>query len=309
MTQLEVVLPFTPNTQSFGPYWALKQGLYAKAGLNVTLIPAGATTNQPAVVAAGQAQIGITNAQLIISGIAAGAKLTIFAADMPVDTTALTCRKSAGVTKLSQVAGKTVGVISPENDQLNLLLKKNGINPSTVKEVPIPGGDISNIIAGKIDCQYPTAGFNEPNEIAAAGVPTNYFLASSYGLPSQFDDYFTTKSFISSKSNQAALTKFISATAAGWADLIKNPDAAAKWFINEDLGTGLTLSHEEYRANYIAKALVGPSTKANGLLSLIPSVWTQTAQEMATLGLTKSTIDIASDLDTSIVAAAKTPKI
>ena len=79
MTKLSVVLGYIPNVEMFGLEYALHEGYYKAAGLDVTLIPAGQGVDQVQMVAAGIATIGIDNPEALIAAAGQGEQFKVFA--------------------------------------------------------------------------------------------------------------------------------------------------------------------------------------------------------------------------------------
>ena len=99
MKKLTVVLSYVPNVETFGPEYALHNGFFKEQGLDVTLVPAGQGVDQVQMVASGAADIGITDPETILAGVARGEKFKVFAAEFQKSPVAMTCRKDANVAK------------------------------------------------------------------------------------------------------------------------------------------------------------------------------------------------------------------
>lgn len=302
-----VMLSYTPDMESFGPEYALHTGAYAKAGLDVTLLN-GDQYNQVQEVLAGKVALGIIDAQTLISAVAAGAKFTIIGAEYQRTPLALTCRKNSGISKISQVKGKTIGVRDGGTSYLQLLLSKNGMSLKQIKWVPIGATDISEIVAGKVDCIYTSYLTSEPQEIASAGVPVTVFPVANYGLPQQDDDYFVKQGALSNPTFKKEVVAFMKATADAWNWSIGHPRQAATWLTKSKVAPAVTLADNKFSAETQAPLIASPLTKSKGIMWLDPSIWAQTTENLYKAGITKKRVNMAPLLTNSVLAAAGVPK-
>lgn len=306
---LSVVMGYIPDVEDYGFEYALHQGLYAKEGLNVKLIPGGQGVDQVQEVEAGVAQVGIGAAESIITAAGKGDGLKVFGTEFQRSPVAMTCRKDSGVTTPSQLKGKTVGVKPTVGPLLSLFLKKNGLSMSDIHQVPIGASDISEIIAGKVQCEFTTFAFNEPQEIRNQGVQVNVIPLADYGLPAQEDAFFVKQSFYANAANRELLVKFLKATADGWVTMFHDPTAAAKYEVNGAFVDGLDLSQQIFQASQQVLYMKGLLTPKYGLLAVDPSVWQQTAKNLFAEKVTTSTVPTASMVTNDLVKQADLPKM
>lgn len=309
MTKLKVVLGYIPDVEMYGPEYALKQGYYKAAGLDVTLIPAGQGVDQVQMVAAGIAQIGIANPEQILAGIGQGETFKVFAGQFQTQPLAMTCRKDSGVTKPADLVGKTVGVKVNAMPYYKLFLSKNNVPFDQVKTTTIGPNDVSLLIAGRIACEITTFAFNEPLIVQQAGVPTTILPLGDYGLNSQVDSFFVKDAFFAKPGNQAVLVKFLHATAEGWVGFYKDPKAAANYIIDGNFVDGLDRTQQIFQAEQQVKFMESPLTKEKGILWLDPAIWKETAENLKAADVTKTVIPTDNGLlTTSILEQADMPK-
>jgi NitT/TauT family transport system substrate-binding protein len=308
MTKLNVVLGYIPNVEMFGLEYALHQGLYKAAGLDVTLIPAGQGVDQVQMVAAGIATIGIDNPEALIAAAGQGEQFKVFAGQFQTQPIAMTCRKDSGVTTPADLRGKMIGVKVNAQPYFRLFLAKNGLKPSDVKTTSIGPNDVSLIIAGRIACEITTFAFNEPRLIADAGVPVTVLPLGNYGLNAQADSYFVKSSYFDKPGTPAILVKLLHATGQGWIPFYKNPDAAAKYVIDHNFVDGLDIAQQTFQAEQQVKYMKSALTAKTGILWLDPAIWTETAQNVHDSGVTSTVIDTGPMLTTSILKQAGMPK-
>jgi NitT/TauT family transport system substrate-binding protein len=307
--KLTVVLGYVPNVEMYGPEYALHEGLFKAAGLDVTLVPAGQGVNQVQMVAAGVADIGIANPESIIAAAGRGEKFKIFASQFQTSPLAMTCRKDSGVTKASELRGKRIGVKVAAKPYLDLLLSKNGLKDSDVTTTTIGGTDIAVLIAGRVDCQITTFAFNEPRLIEQAGVPVNVLPLGSFGLNAQTDSYFVKASFFDDAANIPILVKFLKTQGEAWASFFKDPKAAAAYMVNQRFLDGLDLDQQTFQAQQQATYMRSPLTAEKGILWINPATFKETAENLFAAKVTASVIDTTDMLTMTILEQAGLPKL
>lgn len=143
-TKVTVVLDWTPNTNHSGVYLAKQRGLYARAGLDVTVVEpdnAGAL----AQVAAGNAQFGFSYAEQIIPARAQGTKVTSIATVMRTNTSALVAPADRAIRRPRDLEGKRYGTFGGEIEKplIEALVRCDGGDPAKVRFVEVGNVDYS----------------------------------------------------------------------------------------------------------------------------------------------------------------------
>ena len=141
----DITVAAIPSVDLAGLYVAQDEGLFAKAGLHVTIkkIP-----SSKAVIAAqlnGQVDISAGSYVGYIAAQAAGARFRILAeaSTLRPDTRTLVVTKKAGITTIADLVGKTIGVNGTNSIGtllISALLQENGIPPSKVHFVTDQSG-------------------------------------------------------------------------------------------------------------------------------------------------------------------------
>ncbi|MBO0664287.1 ABC transporter substrate-binding protein [Jiella sp. MQZ9-1] len=308
MTKLTVVLGYIPNVESFGPVYAKAKGLFEKEGLDVTLVPAGVGVDGVQMVSAGTAQIGISNPELILAGQDKGEKFKVIAGEFQRTPLAMTCRKDSGVTKPADLPGHTLGVKQNAQAFADLFLSKNGIKKSDLKTTAIGPNDVSQIIAGRVDCMITTFAFNEPRQIEDAGVPVNVISLGDWGMNGQSDSYFVKASYLADPKNKEILKKYLKAELEAWKVFFKDPTAAAQFIVNGGFYDGLDMDQQIYQAKAMVGYMTSPLTKQDGFMSLNLATWKETAENDKLAGLTDKVVDPTPMLTDEILKAVGTFK-
>ena len=146
-------------TVSFLPLWVAKeQGIFAKHGLDVSLTPIQNITLLPGT-AGKQFEIIPCTPPDFLKAVAGGINLAAFsglvvdASNNPI--TQVVATKASGITNVHQLVGKTVAAPSigaVSNVGFLYWLKKNGIDPKTVKVVEVPYPNMGDQLqSGRVD--------------------------------------------------------------------------------------------------------------------------------------------------------------
>ncbi|MCL2582611.1 MAG: ABC transporter substrate-binding protein [Streptosporangiales bacterium] len=186
-----IVVTDFPTVDAAGLYIAQMDGLFRQQGLNVTIRPAAASQLAASSVVNGTSDIAVADyVTYINTEINQGARLRIIdeASALQPDDLALLASPRSGIGTLSQLQGRTVGVVA-EDDISTLLvdavLTENGVNPQAVNLEP--GFPLQNV-AGQVN-----SGLAE-----AAPIPEPFASESeqTYGLREVADiDQGVTKNF------------------------------------------------------------------------------------------------------------------
>ena len=231
--QTQLIVQAVPTTDSAGLYIAQYQGLFAKAGLNVTIEPAISAESSINQLAANKIQILSGNYVSFIEAqinhdqgkkavnvpfppgptpqqISADVDIFAEASVMQPGFVGLFTPRGSKIAKISQLTGKTIGINAPGNVAYLLLasfMQANGLTPPTVnsnllKFIPFPVME-QNLLAHKVDVAFLAEPFISISE-DTAGVAqlTNLDEGATAAFPIQC--YATTKSFAQAHPNTMA---------------------------------------------------------------------------------------------------------
>jgi NitT/TauT family transport system substrate-binding protein len=206
---------------------AKDKGYFAKMCLDVEIRSSFSTANYP-LVAADTAQFasGGSYAELLRQS-GNGAKLEAVVIYGRTAIEALLVPKSAGVTKLSDLKGKTIGVKGDLPPVIVSMLNRAGlVRGQDYKEVLLDGFDPRAHLDTGIDA-LPVYKSNEPGQLTAAGgkyADYTVFDPAADGTPGSFGVIFTSAGF--AEKHPSAVQDFVRADLRGWQDAAADPDAA-----------------------------------------------------------------------------------
>src|SRR6476646_6423423 len=108
-TTIRFVTDWKAQAEHGGFYQALAEGLYAKRGLDVSIMAGGAAVNVPQLLAGGAADFGIGSNNFIpLNLVRGGAKIKAVMAVFQKDPQVLITHPRADVTSIADMAGKPI---------------------------------------------------------------------------------------------------------------------------------------------------------------------------------------------------------
>lgn len=226
---ITLALDWTPNTNHTGIYVALEQGWYEEAGVNLTILPYG-SVSPDALVANGQADVGISGAESVYAAAAIGEPVVSIAAIMASNTAAFAVRADSDIQSPKDFAGKLYAAFGAayERPILEALIAADG-GEGTVEEVFLDVYGFDAILSGRADVVWIFEGW-QGIQAEREGIEVRLFNFTKGGLP----DYYTPVIVASPEgldNNAEALRAFIQATARGYHFAINNPDYAVQMLL------------------------------------------------------------------------------
>jgi NitT/TauT family transport system substrate-binding protein len=132
-------------------YLAQQKGYWKSCGLDVTMTAGKGSSDTATLVASGSQDFGISDAVSVIAGRSRGLPIKSIGVLYETNPSAIVAKKSAGITTLDDVKGKTWGAVPGGSPYLLLkaLFKQN--NVSGVKEASVPAPGIAQLKTGQAD--------------------------------------------------------------------------------------------------------------------------------------------------------------
>ncbi len=279
---LDVQLQWIKNFNWAGMYIALNRGYYKKAGLDVNLIPGGATVVPETVVLAGKAQVGFSSADAVASAVLQGAGFKIFGTQYQLNPFGIMSLASAPITSPKEMVGKKIGLSSENKPELDGFLAANKIDPSSITMVSIGYSPVSAFASKQIDACL--AFVENPIELEAANMKAHYFSLAEFNYNIISDSYFATEKTIETEG--AKLKALLLGDIQGWNAELADPSVGAELGFNVyGKGNGLVLKEEIASAKLQNTVVADSSTKKNGILSIPPALQEQVIKALAAGGI------------------------
>jgi NitT/TauT family transport system substrate-binding protein len=132
-------------------YLAQQKGYWQDCGLDVTMTAGKGSSDTATLVANGSQDFGISDAVSVVAGRSHGLKIKSIGVLYQTNPSAIVSKKSAGLSTLKDVEGKTWGAVPGASPYLLLkaLFNENGID--NVKEASVPAPGIAQLKTGQVD--------------------------------------------------------------------------------------------------------------------------------------------------------------
>lgn len=248
LTEVTLVLDWTPNTNHTGLYVALEKGYFAENGLNVSIIqPSESSVLQ--LLSAGTAQFGIDFQESLTFARDAGMPVVSIAAILQHNTSAFATPADRGITSAKDFEGKTYGGwgMDMETATIRYLMEEAGADFDKVNIVTI--GDTDPLTAmdmNSIDFAWIYEGW-EGISAKLKGVELTYV---PLGDDPVFDYYTpiiaTSEDMITN--NREIVEKFMDAVVKGYTFAAENPGESADILLRHvpELDAELVKASQEY---------------------------------------------------------------
>jgi NitT/TauT family transport system substrate-binding protein/putative hydroxymethylpyrimidine transport system substrate-binding protein len=240
-----LVLDFVPNAVHAGIYRALAAGYYRRAGIDLQVVPPGATSTGLELVDAGKAQFGLADGIDVAQQIAGGHDAEAIMAIVQRPLGAPIALASEHLHSAADLVGKTVGITGVPSDLavLDTVVAHAGGNPAKVRTITIGFDGVSYLEAGKIAAftgYWPDDGVT----LTSAGYPIKVFKLDAGGGPAYPGLVaFTTRPLIAR--DPALVRAFVRATVHGYEDTLRDPGRS----LTELLAANPTLERRSTRAS------------------------------------------------------------
>lgn len=270
LTPLSLQLNWLENVEFAGVLWALSKGYYRDEGIDLSVAPLGPTTDPVDLVASGHATIGMeSGGDSVIIARSKGIPVKCFASDLQTDPSAWMTLRSSGITKMSQLRGRTLGIQASDLQEAQLILGLGGLTTAdvTLKTVSF---DPSVLVDHEVDA-FSVFITNEPITLEEKGIAVNLIPWSAYGFDYYSDCFFASDSTIQTK--PGLLKAFVRATQRGWTEVFANAHAAVS-FVLDVYGHGTLVEAQQLAELNAQMPLMHSRYSAqHGLLAVSTATW------------------------------------
>ncbi len=223
-----VYLDWVFCAQFAGLCWAEVNGLYADAGLDVTLVPwfddgRSVIEKVQQTARTGQLCVGSVEDNLLVRSAGAGTSVRAFGAMLQDTPMVLMSRPEQGIRSFDDLRGKQIGMHADGIRALEVILALEGISVSEVAIREI-GFDLDHLIMNHVDALQGYA-MTEPFQLASMGVKVDLLPVKHARLQPYAQIYFGEQFQLTSQPNTYAT--FLEASTAGWRAVCTDPQAAA----------------------------------------------------------------------------------
>jgi NitT/TauT family transport system substrate-binding protein len=229
---LTVQLDWIQNAQFAGLLVAKEKGWYAQEGLDVTIEPVNPTTlDTVRPVVEGRNVIGCADGMVLLRARQAQQPIQAFATTLQASPLGIVTLRSSHLSRLKDLAGKTIGLHAYDVPQLEIMLKANGLSLGqvTIKKI---GDDITSLAAGQIDAQVVYL-LDEKIALEEKGIQLDVFPGYENNYSTYSQVYFARSDFL--RTHREVLAKFLIATNRGWEEAFAHPNETAAMLVSKYL--------------------------------------------------------------------------
>ena len=253
-----LMLNWTPNAQHAGIYAAQELGYYEDAGIDLEIVEPAATGVEP-VVATGEAEFGIAQAESLLPARAAGVPVVSIATLLPHNDSSLMFLADAGIERPRDLEGHTYGGFGGflGTELINRLVECDGGDPSRVEFVEVGNVDyLTGMQRDRFDFAWVFNGWDalRADTVDGVDVETLPFIDYEDCIP----DWYTPLLLTSEDTvadDPELVEDFLAATARGYALAISDPQQAADLLLEAapELDRALVEASTTYHAERFAE--------------------------------------------------------
>ncbi|MEO1065410.1 MAG: ABC transporter substrate-binding protein [Actinomycetota bacterium] len=290
-TSITVMLNWVPNAHHAGIYLARERGYYAAEGLEIEIIEPAFDIGVEAAVAAGQADIGLAQAESLLPARAAGVDVAAVATILPSNDSVLMGLADDGIERPRDLEGATYGGFGGalETELISQLVECDGGDPAAVEFVEVGNVDyVPGMQQDRFDVAWVFSGWDRLRADEVLGVEATEI---------RFDDFLDcipdwyTPLVLASSDRIAAgddrISGFLAATARGYADVAGDPTAAVEAMAGDVLELDAELI--DAAIGYYADRFLVDGTWG----AMDGAVWDEFATFLVDAGLLEGELDVA----------------
>jgi ABC-type nitrate/sulfonate/bicarbonate transport system substrate-binding protein len=296
--QLQYAFSWLYDVTQAGPYISDTKGYYTQAGFSsVKFIPGGpSAVSVLTQLANGTAQFGVSSPTEIVEANSNGATFRVIGAMYQKTPACIVSLTGNPLKTPADLKGKTIGVAQADKPALLAFLTVNGLNSSDMTLLPFQY-DPAPLIDGQMDgfVGYST---EDPISLQEAGHQPVVLMFADFAYATVTQTYVATTDQISG--SREILKAALRADIMGWKDDIADPTEGASLAVNK-FGKSLKYSLQNQLACNKAELVLmkTPDTEKNGILTVTPSLQSQTVKTLALSGLKTTVADL---FDMSVLA-------
>ena len=285
LTKVRLQLQWLTQAQFAGYFAARDKGFYAQEGLEVEIIEGGVDIVPQSVVAAGQAEFGVSWLPKVLASIEQGADLVNIAQPFQRSATTQISWADTGIDTAEDWRGKTVSTWGAGNEhELFAAMRKVNIDPENSTDVTIVTQDFTMdaFINRDVDAAQAMT-YNEYAQVLEKSNPDtgelyqpediSVITMESTGTAMLQDGLFASNAWLAQPGNEDIAVRFLRATFGGWIFCRDNFEECVDVVLAA--GPLLGRGHQTWQLNEI-NALIWPSP--NGIGVMDPTAFDRTVQ-------------------------------
>ena len=253
-------LSWLHSVQFAGSYIAQERGLWADAGLDVSLSPGGPNAPVEPPVISGDALVGISAADYTAAAVEQGAPFKILMVAMQKNPFVIASLPGNPVDAPADLQGKRLGMALANRPVLEALCTLNDVDIDAIEMVPTQYS-AAPLLNGEVDCLlcWET---DLPVAMAIQGVESRTMLMADFDYSVHSQTYIATEDSIANRRDE--LVALLRGEVQGWDAYRADTDAAAALTVETFPDLGLDLETQELQAQRQVPLMFSDLTEANG---------------------------------------------
>lgn len=275
-----------PNAQFSGFFWAEMDGLYDRAGLDMTFETFDFGNDFLGAVASGEAAFGTAEAYILMDAIAAGAPLVAIGAVLQESPAGYIYLADGPISGPADMAGRRVGVHAYAEGLLPFFAAQAGLAPEKVTAVKVQHG-IEALLEGRVDLHQ---GYATDEMLRLQGMterPVDILLFERMGLPMYSMVIYTSRAFLDT--HPEVVDAFLTASAEGWARAMHSPEVAAlivnERFPSDDVDDAMVARQARALSRFVIP-------EAGPILSMTQKKWAAMQRAYLSSGMLAQPVDL-----------------
>lgn len=222
--KVEVQLKWFHQAQFAGFYVAQQEGYYQEANLDVNLIQGGPEVDVLARLASGEVEFAVYSPEDLLVERSTGEPLVAIGVIYRRNPMAFVSLQGKGITRPSDLEGKSVAVAPDGLVQFNALVRKMALDPERIHMADYDYS-YASFVKGAVDVTeaYATGGMIR---LRNQGYDLDIIWPDDYGIHFYADTLITTEEI--AENNPEVVTRFLRSTLRGWQEAMGNTDQAVE---------------------------------------------------------------------------------
>ncbi|MGW0158275.1 ABC transporter substrate-binding protein [Mycobacterium sp. NPDC003323] len=230
-----LMLNWYPYGEHAPLYYGVKEGIFAKHGIDLTIDPGQGSTRTAQAVGGQQVDFGWSDTAAVLSNIDQGVDIKSVGVFLQTTPSAVQVFADSGIEEPADLAGRTIAVSAGDapTTTFPMFLADVGLEPGSVKEQNLDSaGKMAALMAGRVDGLIGFAHDQGPTIANKSGREMRYFRYSDAGLNFFSNGLITHNSTIGD--NPELVQSMLDAVSESYEAAKQDPEAAAQAMVGVD---------------------------------------------------------------------------
>ncbi|WP_413378504.1 ABC transporter substrate-binding protein [Alkalihalobacillus sp. 1P02AB] len=265
LIEITQVTSWFPQVENAGQYYAALEEFYEEEGLSVKTEPGGPTVSSTQIVASGNAEIGMAQADQVLNAINEGIPLVAFFTNFQKTPQGIMFHADQPIESFEDLADGYEVYTAAGAGYWEYLVHSTSI---TDEQNRVYSGDNTTFATNKnaASQMYVTS---EPFYLAQEGIETNHLLIADSGYSPYGDVLFTTKEYL--EENSEVIQAYVNAITKGWEAFKENPEPLYPYII--ELEPEKTVEQMEYATEQMQDLVFGGDAAEHGVGTMTEERW------------------------------------